>query len=695
MIKSNRQRRVWILLTLAVWALLGISVSLADEGMWTFDNPPIKQLKERYGFEPTREWLDHVRLSSVRFNDGGSGSFVSPRGLVLTNHHVALTQLQKVSSPAKDYVKDGFYARTEAEELKCPDLEVNVLVAMEDVTPRVLSAVKPGMTEEAALKARKAETARIEKESLERTGLRSDVISLYQGAEYWLYQYKKYTDMRLVFAPEQQIAFFGGDPDNFTYPRHDLDFALFRVYENGKPVENKHYLKWYAKGAGDGELVFVSGHPGSTSRLETMTQIETERDYDLPLILKVLNRRVETARRYAAQGPEQARQAARIIFFTENSLKAFKGRAQGLADKNLVAKMQKDEASFRALVASKPEWEKAYGGAWDAIAQAEMKHRQILKTYRLYSLRWSRLAEIALNIVQYVAEVKKPDGERLEGYHDSQLDSLRFRLFSPAPIYPRYEAAMLEGALQLSLEELSANDPFMKAVLGARTPAEVAKAAVEGTKLADPAFRKSLVDGGEAAVQASGDPMMGLARTIDPFDRQRIKAFEDNVESVETPAGEKIGQARFAVYGKSLYPDATFTLRLAYGAVKGYPMNGTQAPPMTTFFGLYDRAYSFGLKPPYNLPARYLERRTRLDLAGPLDFVNTCDITGGNSGSPVINKQGELVGLIFDGNIESLVGDYVYYEVNNRAVAVHSGAIIEALRELYDASSLADELEGR
>jgi hypothetical protein len=695
MIKSNRQRRVWILLTLAVWALLGISVSLADEGMWTFDNPPIKQLKERYGFEPTREWLDHVRLSSVRFNDGGSGSFVSPRGLVLTNHHVALTQLQKVSSPAKDYVKDGFYARTEAEELKCPDLEVNVLVAMEDVTPRVLSAVKPGMTEEAALKARKAETARIEKESLERTGLRSDVISLYQGAEYWLYQYKKYTDMRLVFAPEQQIAFFGGDPDNFTYPRHDLDFALFRVYENGKPVENKHYLKWYAKGAGDGELVFVSGHPGSTSRLETMTQIETERDYDLPLILKVLNRRVETARRYAAQGPEQARQAARIIFFTENSLKAFKGRAQGLADKNLVAKMQKDEASFRALVASKPEWEKAYGGAWDAIAQAEMKHRQILKTYRLYSLRWSRLAEIALNIVQYVAEVKKPDGERLEGYHDSQLDSLRFRLFSPAPIYPRYEAAMLEGALQLSLEELSANDPFMKAVLGARTPAEVAKAAVEGTKLADPAFRKSLVDGGEAAVQASGDPMMGLARTIDPFDRQRIKAFEDNVESVETPAGEKIGQARFAVYGKSLYPDATFTLRLAYGAVKGYPMNGTQAPPITTFFGLYDRAYSFGLKPPYNLPARYLERRTRLDLAGPLDFVSTCDIIGGNSGSPVINRQGELVGLIFDGNIEGLVGDYVYYEVNNRAVAVHSGAIIEALRELYDASSLADELEGR
>jgi len=695
MIKSDGQRRVWVVLALAVWALFGISVSLADEGMWTFDNPPIKQLKERYGFEPTREWLDHVRLSSVRFNDGGSGSFVSPHGLVLTNHHVALGQLQKVSSPAKDYVKDGFFAPTQAEELKCPDLEVNVLVAMEDVTPRVRSVVQPGMTDEAALKARKAAIAQIEKESLERTGLRSDVVSLYQGGEYWLYQYKKYTDMRLVFAPEQQIAFFGGDPDNFTYPRHDIDFALFRVYENGKPVEGHDYLKWNAKGAGDGELVFVSGHPGSTARLETMTQIETQRDYLLPLVLKTLNRRVETARRYAAQGPEQARQAAGLIFGVENSLKAYRGRAQGLSDKNLVAKMQQDEDSFRGLVASKPEWENAYGGAWDAIAQAEMKNRQLLNTNRFYALRWSRLQEIALNIVQYVAEVKKPDGERLPGYHDSQLDSLRFRLFSPAPIYPQFEAAMLEAGLQLSFEELSAGDPYIKAVLGARTPAEVAKATVEGTKLADPAFRKSLVAGGEAAVQAASDPMIMLARTIDPFDRQRIKAFEDNVESVETPAGEKIGQARFAVYGKSLYPDATFTLRLSYGAVKGYPMNGTQAPPITTFYGLYDRAYSFGLKFPYNLPSRYLERQNKVDLTGPLDFVSTCDIIGGNSGSPVVNKQGEFVGLIFDGNIESLVGDFVYYEVNNRAVAVHSGAIIEALRELYDASSLADELEGR
>jgi hypothetical protein len=695
MIRTIKQGRVWILFALVLGALLGISVSLADEGMWTFDNPPLKQLQERYGFEPTRAWLDHVRLASARFNDGGSGSFVSPHGLVLTNHHVALGQLQKVSSPAKDYVKDGFYARTEAEELKCPDLEINVLVGMEDVTARVRGAVQPGMTDEAALKARKAEIARIEKESLEKTGLRSDVITLYQGSEYWLYRYKKYTDMRLVFAPEQQIAFFGGDPDNFTYPRHDIDFALFRVYENGKPVENHDYLKWNAKGAADGELVFVSGNPGSTSRLETVAQIETERDYDLPLLLKALGQMLESAKRYSALGPEQARQAGNTIFGVENSLKVYRGRAQGLADKNLMGKLQKDESSFRALVAGNPDWQQAYGGAWDAIAQAELAHRQMAKTFRLYTLRGSRLLGIALNIVQYVAEVKKPNGERLQGFHDSQLESLRFRLFSPAPIYPGFEAAMLEGALQLSLGELGADDPFIKAVLGSRTPAEVAQEAVRGTKLADPDFRKSLVNGGEAAVQASSDPMIAFARAIDPFDRQRIKALEDKVESVETPAGEKIGQARFAAYGKSLYPDATFTLRLTYGAVKGYPMNGTQAPPITTFYGLYDRALSFGLKYPYNLPARYLERRTRVDLATPLDFVSTCDIIGGNSGSPVINKQGELVGLIFDGNIESLISDYAYYEVNDRAVAVHSGAIVEVLRKIYDASPLADELEGK
>ncbi len=426
---------------------------LADEGMWTFDNPPVAQLQKRYGFTPTQAWLDHVRLSSVRFNDGGSGSFVSAHGLVLTNHHVALTQLQKVSSAQKDYVTDGFYAATRAEEIKCPDLEVNVLVSMEEVTRRVLAAVQPGRSEEAALKARKAEIAKIEKESLERTGLRSDVIALYQGGEYWLYRYKKYTDLRLVFAPEQQIAFFGGDPDNFTYPRYDIDFALFRIYENGRSVESRDYLKWNVQGAADGELVFVSGNPGSTSRLDTLAQIETARDYSVPLTLQNYRAWLAANRAYAAQGSEQTREATRQIFGIENSLKAYIGIQEGLADKSLIDKKQKDEADFRALVASRPE-EQQYGGAWDAIAQAEQKLRANLKTYRLHTLRWSRLADMAVTIVEYVEEVKKPDGERLDGFHDSQLDSLRFRLFSPAPIYPAYEEALLAGNLQFIQEQL-------------------------------------------------------------------------------------------------------------------------------------------------------------------------------------------------------------------------------------------------
>jgi hypothetical protein len=688
--------RFWtyFLLIVAGLAFPGVKQFRADEGMWTFDNLPLQQLQRRYGFTPTQAWLDHVRLASVRFNDGGSGSFVSPHGLVLTNHHVALTQLQKVSSAEHDYVKNGFYARTPAEELKSPDLELNVLVYTEDVTKLVQSAVKPGMTGEAALKARKAEIAKIQKESTDQTGLRSDVITLYQGGEYWLYRYKKYTDVRLVFAPEQQIAFFGGDPDNFTYPRYDIDFALFRVYENGSPVESRDYLKWNPQGAADGDLVFVSGNPGSTGRRDTMAQIVTQRDYAVPLRMESYERRLKLARDYSAQGPEQARQATRLIFGISNSLKAFKGINQGLHDPGLIAKKQKEEADFKALVASTPEWQKAYGDAWQVIANAEIQNRKILKPYQLRALGWSQLGMTAMQIVQYVAEIKKPDGARLEGFHDSQLESLRFQLFSRAPVYREFEQVMLAGFLRFSLDKLGPNDPFIKAILGGHSPDEVAKDAISQTQLVDADFRKSLVEGGTAAVQASSDPLIVLARKADPWRRQMIKVEEDQIESVVTPAGEKIGAARFAAYGKSLYPDATFTLRLSFGAVKGYPMNGTQAPPNTTFYGLYDRAYSFGLKFPFNLPERYLEGKTKLDLTVPVDFVSTCDIIGGNSGSPVVNKEGELVGLIFDGNIEGLVGDYVYIEENNRAVAVHSGAIIEVLRKLYDAGALADELTG-
>jgi Peptidase S46 len=667
----------------------------ADEGMWTFDSPPLAQLKEKYGFTPTPAWLDHLRMSSVRFNDGGSGSFVSARGLVLTNHHVAFGQLQKVSTPEKNYVADGFYAKTAAEELKCPDLELNVLVSMENVTSRVQAAAPAGANPAQALEARKKAIAAIEQESTAATSLRSDVVSLYQSSEYWLYRYKKYTDVRLVFAPEQQAAFFGGDPDNFTFPRYDFDVALFRVYENNAPVASRDFLKWSAKGAADGELVFVSGHPGSTDRLDTAAQLETERDLVYPISIAVINRRLAVLRQYSAQGAEQARQAANTLFSLENALKAYTGEFQGLNDVTLFEKKRTEERQFRAKIDANREWKTAYGGAWESIETAERINRNIYKANRFQQLRGSSLAGLASTLVRYIEEKPKPDSERLAGYHDSQLPALELQLFSPAPVYPALDEVMLADALQESLEQLGASDPFNVAVLKGRTPAAVAKEAIGGTKLGDPAARKALVASGVSGLSASTDPLVVLARVADGFSRKNQKMLDDRVTSVATEAGEKIGRARFAVYGHSVYPDATFTLRLSYGQVKGYRMNGTIAPYKTTLFGLYERAQSFDLKPPFGLPSRYLDKRSSLDLTTPMNFVTTNDIIGGNSGSPVVNREGEFVGIIFDGNIESLVGRFVYSEESNRAVAVHSAVIIEALRKLYDAGSLADELLGR
>jgi hypothetical protein len=679
------------LILLAGGAILALSGLQAEEGMWTFDNPPTKLVQDKYNFAIMQQWLDHLRLSSVRLNDGGSGSFVSPTGLLLTNHHVALGQLQKNSTPEHDYVKDGFYARSAAEEIKSPDLEVNVLVSMENVTTRVQDALKGARNAEQEFAKRKDVIAAIERESLEKTGFRSDVVTLYQGGEYWLYRYKKYTDVRIVFAPEQQIAFYGGDPDNFTYPRYDLDFALFRVYENGQPIQSTNYLKWNPKGAADGELVFVSGHPGSTQRLDTLAQLEAERDLYEPATLKILHSRIDTLKKYSATGPEAERRALSQIFSLENSLKAYDGRLKGLQDKRVTDTKRADEAKFKAQVAANPQWKSAYGNAWDQIAAAEKKAQTRFKEQYFHGLN-SSLANLAQQIVQYVAEIKKPDGERLAGYHESQLESLRLALFSPAPIYPDMEIARITGALELDLSEAGPNDPWIKMVLNGKSPREVAIELVNGTRLTDPELRKKLVEGGEPAVAASNDSMIVLARKLDPVRRELTKWLEDNVQSVEQRAGEQLGKARFAAFGKSTYPDATFTLRLSYGQVKGYPMNGTIAPPMTTMYGLYDRSASFGNKGPFELPQRYVEGRPKLDLATPFNFVSSNDIIGGNSGSPVVNRNGEIVGLIFDGNIESLVGDFVYEGETNRAVAVHTAAITEALRKIYGADKLTAEL---
>jgi len=674
-----------------IGVFLFTSLLSAEEGMWTLDNLPVKQLQERYHFSPTQEWVKHIQLSSVRFNDGGSGSLISADGMVLTNHHVARGQLQKSSSPEHDYIKNGFYAPTRDQEIKTPDLEVDVLVSTENVTDQINRSVSGVQGDQEKFKARKAAMADIERESKQKTKLRSEIVTLYSGGEYWLYRYKEYTDVRIVFAPEQQAAFFGGDPDNFTYPRYDLDFALFRIYENGSPIHPEHFLKWNPKGAGPGDLVFVSGNPGRTSRLSTMTQILFDRDVYDPLVLELLSSMNQTLTEYSKQGQEQARQAASRIFGLQNSLKAIGGERDALFDKETVAKKQSEEDAFRKMVMANPEWRDQYGKAWDAIDEAERKNASRVKQQMLRRLD-STLARVAETIVEYVNEVKKPAGERLPGYQESQLESLRFNLFSPAPIYPAMEKAQLAGSLKLSLKELGSDDPFLKIVLDGRSPEQAASELVDGTKLSDPAVRKRLIEGGEAAVSQSSDSMIVLARKLDPLRRELIKWREDNVTSVMQRAGEQLGRARFAAYGKSTYPDATFTLRLSYGQVKGYPMNGTEAPPNTTFYGLYDRALSFGAKGPWALTDKLVERRDKLDLAAPVNFVTTNDIIGGNSGSPVVNREGELVGLIFDGNIESLAGDYVYNGRVNRAVAVHTAAMTEALRNLYAVPSVLREI---
>jgi hypothetical protein len=674
-----------------------IAVSAAplrpDEGMWTFDNLPMKPLKDKYGFTPTPEWIEHLQKASVRFNDGGSGAFVSKDGLVLTNHHVALGQLQKMSTAEKDYVREGFFAHAAAQEIKCPDLEINVLISMENVTQRVLGAVNPKSSDKDQNDRRKAEISRITKESLEKTGLRSDVVELYQGGEYWLYRYKKYTDMRLVMAPEIQAAFYGGDPDNFTYPRYALDFAFFRVYENDKPVHPEHFLAWSKDGAADGELTFVTGHPGHTDRLMTVDQLQYERDYGLPLYLEIAHKKRKDYYDYAALGAEQARRSKDRIFGVENAIKAVTGEHEGLLDPALIrAKKAAEDGLRKSVASSKDASVRAAKTAWSKIAAAQKKFaaRRLQTAYRRYD--GTKVAGLAAQIVRYVVETARPNDKRWEEYRDSSLESLRFRLFSPAPMYPDMEEFLLARTLQDALDKLGPNDAFVKAALQGRKPADVARELIGGTKLFDPAERKKLVDGGRSAVDASNDALIVWQRRLDPLYRAQRKWYEDEIESVLTAEGNKIAKARFAVYGKSTYPDATFTLRLSYGHVAGYELGTTQVAAFTSFYGLFDRALGHSEKPPYDLAPRLKAAQAQVKLGAKLNFVTTNDIIGGNSGSPVVNAKGEYVGLIFDGNIQSLVGRYAYDDARNRAVAVHSSGIIEAMRRIYGMDALADEV---
>jgi len=667
-----------------------------DEGMWTFDNLPINLLKERYDFTPKQDWIDHLRLASVRFNDGGSGAFVSANGLVLTNHHIALGQLQKMSTPKKDFVKNGFFAKTLKDEIACPDLEVNILVSMENVTERVRKAVDPKAADKDQNEQRKGEISRITKESTESTSLRSDVVELYQGGEYWLYRYKKYTDMRLVMAPELQAAFYGGDPDNFTYPRYALDFAFFRVYEKGKPVKIEHFLKWSKDGAAEGELVFVTGHPGRTDRLDTVAQLEYARDYGLPLYLKHAAKMRADYYAYSTIGAEQERRSKDRVFGIENAIKAVTGEYEGLLDAKLFASLKSNEDALRKTIAdSSDEGTKAAKGSWDKIAAVTKKagDRRLQSTYRRYDA--VKTAGLANNIVRYVAETAKPNDKRYEEYRDSSLESLKFRLFSPAPIYPDMEEFFLTRALDSALKELGPNDDFVRAALEGREPALVAKELIAGTKLIEVAERKKLIEGGQKAIDASMDSLIVWARRLDPVYRAQRKFHEDEIESVTVAEGNRIAKARFSVYGKGTYPDATFTLRMSYGKVAGYELGTTLVAPFTSFYGLYDRALGHSEKPPFDLAPRIKASKSKLNLSAKVNFVTTNDIIGGNSGSPIVNAKGEYVGLVFDGNIQSLVGRYAYDDARNRTVAVHSSGIIEAMRSVYGMGALADEVSGK
>ncbi len=667
----------------------------ADEGMWLPNRPPVRLLKQRYGFEPGAEWLEHLQKSCVRM--GASGALVSPDGLLMTNHHVASDQLAKLSTPQRDLLTHGFLARTREEELRCPDMEVEILWSIEDVTGRIRAAAGPELTPAARFEAQRKAMTRLEQESQAATGLRSQVVTLYRGARYHLYRYKRYDDVRLVMAPEKHIAFFGGDNDNFEYPRFCLDVCFLRIYENGRPLRSEHFLKWSAAGAADGELTFVVGHPARTQRIFTYDHLRFLRDVEVPHTLRNLWRREVQLATFCARSAEHTRIGEDDLYGVQNSRKAWTGILGGLLDPQILEAKRAAEQALRAAVAARPEWQAAWGDAWERIADAQQRYREFFVRYQ--TLREGRalgsdLFRIALTLVRLADELPKPSEERLREYRDSELDSVYLRLYSPAPIHESLEIERIASGLSLLAELLGGEDPLVAVALDGLAPQPRAEQIVRGCKLADVAARRALAEGGKSALDASEDPMIRLARLIDPEARVLRKRYEDEVESVERENYARIAAACFELFGEDVYPDATGTLRLSFGPIRGYREEGREIPPFTTLAGLYERHRERGGQPPFDLPQRWLERRDRLDLNTPFNFVCTADIIGGNSGSPVVNRAGEVVGLIFDGNLPGLVWDIVYTDERGRAVAVDSRAIIEVLRKVYDADALADEIVG-
>lgn len=659
----------------------------ADEGMWLFNAFPEEHLKSKYGLELDDQWTEHLMKSSVRFNVGGSASFVSSNGLVLTNHHVGSDTLAKLSTPENNYLKDGFLAKATADELKAPDLELNQLVNIKDVTEQVNAHIDVEMDDATAAKQRRKTIGEIEQAAKDESGLRSNVVTLFGGGRYHLYQYKKYTDVRLVWAPESAIAFFGGDFDNFNYPRFCLDACIFRVYENDQPAAIEHFLAWSQNGPAKNEVVFVSGNPGRTRRIFTVNALKAQRDHMLPYSLNYFRRREILLQQYSLRGVEEARQAKDDLFGIQNARKLYTGKLQGLQDPAILSRKITFEKELREKIAADPALAK-YDQAFAEIDKIQKKRIARLGTGVRIS---SRLFDIAQTLVQMAEEDMKPSAERLPKFRDSSRDSLEQKLFSSAPIYKGLEQTLLADSISRTVELLGAESDVCQRMLRGVGPIQLASEAVNQTRLDDIAFRKQLAAGGAEAIKSSDDPMIQLAKAVDADVRAEEKESEQ-LQEAQRQAYALIAEALFATQGTATYPDATFSLRLAFGPVKGYELNGQRIPAWTTMGGAFEHSENHEGLEDYLLPASWIKNREQIDSGTPFNFVSTADIIGGNSGSPVVNKDLELVGLIFDGNLQSLSADYQYDDRQSRSISVHSSAIREALEKVYEASHLVEQL---
>lgn len=677
-------------IVLASAVMVGFLVPLlAEEGMWLPNRVPRAQIKAQYGFDVTDDWLAHVQQAAVRFNNGGSAAFVSANGLIATNHHVGRDCIGVLSTPTRNLLQNGFLARTAKDELACPGLEINVLVSIEDVTARIAQAVTPEMTPAAANSARLAAIAAVEKASTEATRLRSDVVTLYQGGRVPPVPVQEVYGRPTGVRPRGERGVFGGDTDNFEFPRYNLDISFFRAYQDGRPVHTEHFLQFDAGGVKEGDLVFLAGHPGSTQRMNSVAHLLLERDVHLPDMLNVLRRRELVIGAYARRSPEHARHADDQLKQFENSRKAMAGYLRALQDPILLAAKRRDEDALRANAPGGPA---GPVDPWQMIERAVERDRAMSPERRLLAngqAFHSELFRMARTLARYTDEVGKPNGERLREFRDSNLESLRHELLADVPVHPGLDVVTLADSLSYWMERMP-QDPLLLSVLDGNSPHARAMQLVSTTRLADPARRRALLEGATTR-EADTDPMIAVARLVDARARQLRHEYESGVQEPLRQAYAAIARRRFERDGAAVYPDATFTLRLAYGTVKGNTA-ADPAPWTTRLGGIFERADMQGQVGAFALPESWRRVASQLDKATPFNFVSTTDMIGGNSGSPVIDRSGHWVGIAFDGNVHMLGWNYAYANPEARAINVHAAAVAEALRVVYTARELLDEL---